>query len=372
MHGKKYAVQLCACVLLKPVVDPTQMNACISRHDRGTVENLTHEQYDGAEKTCSHCLQVLPAKEFMDAHKYAKDDDSVMYWICNVCHEQGYTPDSIEEIECRFGHQCGRDAFDKYSLINRKRRNMLQVCLKCRELCLCDACKERKDPDQFDKARFQNAKRRKTKCVCLECEAIGCSPKDCTIYECEGSRTNNPHKAGHRNFSDATLRRYRRERAGRRGRAGPFSEKIPFRCLSCEGETSRKRQEKTAVLGEAREDDAMMQKRQKKTAALVEASQDEPMMPKGEKKTTALEETREDEAMVERLLHKLRSKAAWRCTCKTTRPAPSMRAKSAIEGKRHDPKCMLQRTIGGERRWDGKNMGVTLAQLKYLADHNLW
>ena len=283
----------------------------------------------------------------MDAHKYAKGDDSVMYWICNVCHEQGYTPDSIEEIECRFGHKCGRNAFDKYSLINRKRRNTLQVCLKCRELCLCDACEERKDPDQFDKAHFQRAKCLKTKRVCLECEAIGCSPRDCTIYECEGSRTNNPHKAGHRNFSDITLRRYKRNQG-----KSPSNNRIPFRCLSCEGERSRKRQKKAAVLGEAREDEAMVQKRQKKTAAL--------------------EEAREDEAMVRRLLHKLRSKAAWRCTCKTTRPAPRMRAKSAIEGKRHDPKCMLQRTIVGERRWDGKNMGITLAQLKYLADHNLW
>ena len=334
-------------MLLKPVVDPTQMDALIPRNDNGTVEDLIHQECHEADKACSHCLQVLPAKEFMDAHKYAKGDDSVMYWICNVCHEQGYTPDSIEEIECRFGHKCGRNAFDKYSLINRKRRNTLQVCLKCRELCLCDACEERKDPDQFDKAHFQRAKCLKTKRVCLECEAIGCSPRDCTIYECEGSRTNNPHKAGHLNFSDITLRRYKRNQG-----KSPSNNSIPFRCLSCEGERSRKRQKEAAVLGEAREDEAMVQKRQKKTAAL--------------------EEAREDEAMVRRLLHKLRSKAAWRCTCKTTRPAPRMRAKSAIEGKRHDPKCMLQRTIVGERRWDGKNMGITLAQLKYLADHNLW
>ena len=334
-------------MLLKPVVDPTQMDALIPRNGNGTVEDLIHQECHEADKACSHCLQVLPAKEFMDAHKYAKGDDSVMYRICNVCHEQGYTPDSIEEIECRFGHKCGRNAFDKYSLINRKRRNTLQVCLKCRELCLCDACEERKDPDKFDKAHFQRAKCLKTKRVCLECEAIGCSPRDCTIYECEGSRTNNPHKAGHRNFSDITLRRYKQNQG-----KSPSNNRIPFRCLSCEGERSRKRQKKAAVLGEAREDEAMVQKRQKKTAAL--------------------EEAREDEAMVRRLLHKLRSKAAWRCTCKTTRPAPRMRAKSAIEGKRHDPKCMLQRTIVGERRWDGKNMGITLAQLKYLADHNLW
>ena len=53
-------------------------------------------------------------------------------------------------------------------------------------------------------------------------------------------------------------------------------------------------------------------------------------------------------------------------------PAQKMRAKSAIEGKNHDPKCMLTRTKHGEKRWDGKNLGITLEQLQYLADRNLY
>ena len=60
--------------MLKPVVDPTQM------------------------ETCSHCLQLLPVKNFIDAQKYVKVDDKVKYRICNDCCEQGYRPDNIEEI----------------------------------------------------------------------------------------------------------------------------------------------------------------------------------------------------------------------------------------------------------------------------------
>ena len=52
--------------------------------------------------------------------------------------------------------------------------------------------------------------------------------------------------------------------------------------------------------------------------------------------------------------------------------APKMRAQSAIAGKSHDPKCMLQPTFFGEKRWDGKILGITLEQLQYLADQNLY
>ena len=79
-----------------------------------------------------------------------------------------------------------------------------------------------------------------------------------------------------------------------------------------------------------------------------------------------------DDYNVSSLLRTLRHKDSWRCTCKNTQPAPKMRAKSAIAGKSHDPKCMLQRTVFGERRWDGKNLGITLEQLQYLADRNLY
>ena len=124
--------------------------------------------------------------------------------------------------------------------------------------------------------------------VCLDCQAIGCSPRDCTMYMRQGSSTTNPHKAGHRNFSDAAIRRYKinpEQNAFHRAQ----QEGIPFRCISCteeqrENEKNRKRQKKAAVL----------------------------------------EETKEEKDKVKTLLRKLRSREAWKCTCKTTKPPPKM------------------------------------------------
>ena len=126
-----------------------------------------------------------------------------------------------------------------------------------KDLCLCDACEERKDRDKFDKKHFYTANRRGTKRVCLECEAIGCSPRNCTIYVCEGSSTTKPHKAGHRNFLDIALRRYKYNREN------STSSGIPFRCISCiekhcEDERSRKRQKKATALDDATTDEAMV------------------------------------------------------------------------------------------------------------------
>ena len=135
-----------------------------------------------------------------------------------------------------------------------------------------------------------------------------------------------PHQAGHLKFTHAALDRYKKNAAS----------VIPFRCVDCTGQT-------TAQRGQKRPIDASTPKEEKR-----------------------------DNYDVKSLLHTLRQKNSWRCTCKTTQPAQKMKAKSAIAGKSHDPKCMLQRTFFGERRWDGKNLGITLEQLQYLADRNLY
>ena len=117
-----------------------------------------------------------------------------------------------------------------------------------RGLCFCDACGHRKDLDKFDSRHLYTAIRRGTKRVCLDCEAIGCSPRDCTVYVCEGSSMTMPHKAGHRNFPDSAMKRYKYNREN------STSSVIPFRCRSCseehcEDERSRKRQKKATAAG---------------------------------------------------------------------------------------------------------------------------
>ena len=178
----------------------------------------------------------------------------------------------------------------------------------------------------FDSNILENATKHGRKLVCLACAAIGYSPRDCTTYMCVGRKGTNPHKAGHLKFTHAALTRHKKNAASL----------IPFCCVDCT---------------------------------------DEPKAAKGEKRAhTAAAETTEmpENHNAKSLLQTLRSKESWRCTCKRTQPAPKMRAKSAIAGKSHDPKCMLQRTMFGEKRWDGKNLGITLQQLQYLAERNLY
>ena len=191
---------------------------------------------------------------------------------------------------------------------------------------MCDACRERKDPDKFDKRVLDHAKNDERKLVCLACQAIGYSPRDCTTYYCVGSQTTDPHQAGHLKFTNAALVRYKQNAASA----------IPFRCVDCTGQTTSQRGQKRPI------------------------------------HASTQEEKKRDNYDVNSLLRTLRHKNSWRCTCKTTQPARNMKAKSAIAGKSHDPKCMLQRTFFGERRWDGKNLGITLEQLQYLADRNLY
>ena len=207
-----------------------------------------------------------------------------------------------------------------------QQRGTIPACLICQSQQLCDACSVRKDPEKFDTKMLDNAQNLGRKLVCLACQAIGYSPRDCTTYYCVGSQTTDPHQAGHLKFTNAALVRYKQNAASA----------IPFRCVDCTGQPTSQRGQKRSM----------------------DASTQEP-------------KKRED-YNVSSLLRTLRQKDSWRCTCTNTQPAPKMRAKSAIAGKSHDTKCMLQRTVFGERRWDGKNMGITLEQLQYLADRNVY
>ena len=178
---------------------------------------------------------------------------------------------------------------------------------------------------------MNNATKHDRKLVCLRCQTIGFSPRDCTAYMCKGCTGRQPHKAGHLKFTHAALDRHKKN---------PDST-IPFRCVDCTEEKPGDRGQKRSL-------------------------------------TASTQHGKEPEQFdVKKLLHTLRSKEAWRCTCKRTQPAPKTRAKSAISGKSHDAKCMLHYVYAhekkwDERRWDGKNLGITLEQLQYLADRNLY
>ena len=65
------------------------------------------------------------------------------------------------------------------------------------------------------------------------------------------------------------------------------------------------------------------------------------------------------------LLKLLHTPGSWKCTCK--RIKAGNRAHAALnENMNHKDKCLLKPAAFGEQRWDGKNMGVTKADLRFL------
>ena len=72
------------------------------------------------------------------------------------------------------------------------------------------------------------------------------------------------------------------------------------------------------------------------------------------------------------LLRILRQADSWKCTCKKI--ATGKRAYAALyERLGHKSKCLLSPSYAGERRWDGKNKGVTEEDLKFLhAQRSKW
>ena len=176
----------------------------------------------------------------------------------------------------------------------------------------------KKETAAFDKNVRMNAQYYGRLLVCLRCQDIGLSPKDCTTYKCAGnSSSQSGHDVGHLRLPCKPSK----------------LPKGPWRCTMCR-------------------------------------SIEEDQATRGQKRKASDQENNEqtENARIRQLLRTLRSKESLRCTCKHTRPATGERARSALEGKAHDEKCQLQRTMAGEKLWDGKNLGVTLADLKLLAD----
>ena len=71
------------------------------------------------------------------------------------------------------------------------------------------------------------------------------------------------------------------------------------------------------------------------------------------------------------LLSIRRQSDAWRCTCKQI--PLGQRADHALNHQVHSERCALQPTSLGEpRRWDGKNKGITLDDLRFKFDRKAY
>ena len=68
-----------------------------------------------------------------------------------------------------------------------------------------------------------------------------------------------------------------------------------------------------------------------------------------------------------KLLTQLRMKNSWKCSCK--KMEVGTRAYAALYNNAgHKEHCDLHPRMHGERRWDGQNNGITLADLEFLAN----
>ena len=72
----------------------------------------------------------------------------------------------------------------------------------------------------------------------------------------------------------------------------------------------------------------------------------------------------EREARLKRLLS---SHGSWECTCKHKKVNRGHRAYAALHDQLHTDKCQLSPRYAFEKRWDGKNVGITRADLEFLA-----
>ncbi len=82
----------------------------------------------------------------------------------------------------------------------------------------------------------------------------------------------------------------------------------------------------------------------------------------------AEKEVKLQDARARALVARLRGTTAWRCTCR--RISRGRRAHAALNNKVHTEKCQL--FPAGERRWDGKNVGIELEDLRFLSPRCLY
>ncbi len=81
---------------------------------------------------------------------------------------------------------------------------------------------------------------------------------------------------------------------------------------------------------------------------------------------------KENDQREARLLKILKQRDAWKCTCRKKMKVGT-RAHAALN-EPHGEKCLLAPSYMGGRRWDGKNVGVSREDLKFLdaREHKKW
>ena len=269
-----------------------------------------------------------------------------------------------------------------------KKQQMKQQMVKC------DACGRQKESDKFDGHIFSHHVKHGRRAVCMHCVECGYSPADVKSYQCQGR---GGHACGHKAFDRTAL-----ENAKRRQMQDLMCKecgKDTLHCLGCKAYLPRSSfkesmwhngrhhgQQSVCTRCEAvglspRSVQLYMCDQCSQTYGHMKFNKTALENSKRQGRTTKLccEKCRNEsmsssaEAHVRQrtLLSTLRQKDAWKCTCKG-RIAHKHKAYHALNQRSHTERCELHPASMGEKRWDGKNKGITLDDLRFLLDRNAY
>ena len=176
----------------------------------------------------------------------------------------------------------------------------------------CDGCKNMYTREAFNNSIWHNGRKSGRKLICLACAERGQSLYDLALYTCNRCGLSYGHLKFNKNHRNNCKRKERETK---------------YICTDC----------------------AISVRQQLEKEAEARAA-----------KTIAHNEKNEER----RILAILREPEAWRCNCKKI--CIGQRAYAALHNQVHTERCQLFPTMMGEKRWDGKNKGVTLQHLIFL------
>ena len=287
---------------------------------------------------------------------------------------------------------------------------------------MCDACKLSFPRTHFAMKMLDNATSLGRKLVCFRCQEDGFSPKDCNQYSCAGSIFGESHVVGHLAFAPESLSKWKRGYL-----ALPLCKACQARD-ACKTSTDNVMKKAAAIIitskcmkRPAREGTEKLYKcdacqklltetlfrplvlknaRQHGRKLVCMACAEDGYSPKDCRKYRCLHgeyrghlkfkpQTLGDSKRRKRyqptcipcgqrkelLLKKLYSRGSWRCKCPKERNWSEKRLKLSrhhwfaeawMRTTPHELRCPLYPQVDGEKRWEGKNKGLTEEDVKFL------
>ena len=324
---------------------------------------------DAASLDCYYCSQTLPLQCF--SNQYRKPDHA--FRRCNEC--------------CKKCSLCNRKLPSAKSFATAT--TLCWPCFKQKQLISCVACGDKKGQDAFEANILRHSQQDHRKAVCIQCQGLGFSPQDTAKYRCNGR---GGHDCGHLAFERVMLKHYKQRPAMKL-----MCQQCSEDCRSCIGcsrilhrdafasrmWTHATADERSLVCQNCQQNGLWLHDQQYyfcggRGNKYGHMNFGRETLKDHRRRPTALsckrcnaaaeEEVKLENARARALVAQLRRTEAWRCTC---RKIPrGQRAHAALNNNVHAERCQLFQA--GERRWDGKNVGIELDDLRFLSPRGIY